>query len=87
MFFYSVVHSISKTSFVSLTYSRHWDCKDAQIIMPAHSQEAHSLKDLFLLKGMKTSVKEKGLAHLAIFQSPLQPEEYFINLVSIYAWV
>lgn len=52
--------------------------------MPTHSQEAHSLKDLFLLKGMKTSVKEKDLAHLAIFQSPLQPEEYFINLVSCY---
>ena len=45
--------------------------------------QAHSLKDLFLLGGMKINVEETGVAHLAIFQSPLQPE-YFLSLALCY---
>lgn len=42
LFLHSGGHLISKTSSVSLKYSRHWEYKDADVVISAHSQEAHS---------------------------------------------
>lgn len=83
LFLRPVIHFISK-HLVFLKRPWRWECKDAEVLIPAHSQEAHSLKDTFLPGGMTINVKETDLTHPAIFQSLLQPVEYFISLVRYY---